>query len=286
MILAFPGDGAFAARLGEVHLLDLHTFPDGETRVRVPAAVAGRDVVLVASLHHPDPKFLPLAFALATMRRLGARRVRLVAPYLCYMRQDRAFAPGEAVSADIVAELLSGLCDGLVTVDPHLHRVRSLDTLYRVPARVVHAATGLSAWVADNVPNALIVGPDGESAQWAEEVARGAGVPSTVLTKTRTGDRDVEVTVPDLHRWPGRTPVLVDDIVSTARTMGAAARHLRAAGAPAPVAIVVHALFAPGAAEELADAGVGRVVSCNTVPHPTNAIDVGPLVLAALLESP
>ncbi len=286
MILAFPGDEGFAARLGDVLHLDVHTFPDGETRVRVPPAVAGRDVVLVASLHRPDPKFLPLAFALATIRRLGARRVRLVAPYLCYMRQDRAFAPGEAVSADIVAGLLSGLCDGVITVDPHLHRVLSLDTIYAVPAVAVHAAPALSAWVAQHVPHALIVGPDGESAQWAEGVARGAGVPSTVLQKVRHGDRDVEVTVPDLHRWPGRTPVLVDDIVSTARTMGAAARHLRAAGAPPPIALVVHALFAPGAAEELAAAGVGRVVSCNTVPHPSNTIDVAPLVRSALRESP
>lgn len=290
MILAFPGNEEFAARLaseagGEIWTIDVHSFPDGESRVRVPVAVAGQDVVVVASLDRPDVKFLPLAFALTAIRQLGARRVRIVAPYLCYMRQDTAFAPGDAVSARIVAGLLSGLCDGIVTVDPHLHRVASLGEIYRVPAIAVHAAPAVSAWVRENVHNPVIIGPDGESAQWAEEVARGAGAPSTVLQKTRRGDRDVEVTVPDLHLWAGRTPVLVDDIVSTARTMGAAARHLRTAGTVPPVCVVVHALFAPGAEEELAAAGVGSVVSCNTVRHATNAIDVAPLVAAALSAS-
>ncbi len=285
MIVAFPGNEAFAARLGEFLPVEVHTFPDGEARVRVPTAVSGQDVVVVASLDRPDPKFLPLAFALGAIRRLGASRIRLVAPYLCYMRQDRAFAPGEAVSADVVAALLSGLCDALITVDPHLHRVASLDEIFAVPTRAVHAAPAISAWIRENVRDPLIIGPDSESAQWAEEVALGADAPSIVLQKHRRGDRDVEVTAPDLRLWSGRTPVLVDDIVSTARTMGVATRHLRAAGAPPPFCVVVHALFAPGAAEELVAAGAGRVVSCNTVSHATNAIDVASLVASVLLES-
>lgn len=284
MIVAFPGNEAFAARLGEHFPIEVHTFPDGESRVRVASAVEDQDVVLVATLDRPDAKFLPLAFALGAIRRLGARRIRLVAPYLCYLRQDRAFAIGEAVSADVMATLLSGLCDALITVDPHLHRIATLDEIFSVPTRAVHAAPAISAWILENVHDPLIIGPDGESAQWAEEVARGAGAPSIVLQKHRRGDRDVEVTAPDLHLWTGRTPVLVDDIVSTARTMGAATRHLRAAGAPPPFCVVVHALFAAGAAEELAAAGAGRIVSCNTVSHATNAIDVAPLVATAIAE--
>ncbi|MFZ5482020.1 MAG: ribose-phosphate pyrophosphokinase [Myxococcota bacterium] len=281
--LSLPGNEGFAGRLGlPVHPVEVHTFPDGESRVRVDAPVAGEDVAVVCTLDRPDPKLLPVGFALQAARDLGARRVVLVAPYLCYMRQDRAFRPGEAVSARVVAGLLSGWCDGLVTVDPHLHRIPSLRVLYAVPSTVVHAAPALSAWVRDNVRDPVVIGPDEESRQWAEEVARGAGAPSTVLRKTRRGDRDVEVTVPDLDLWTGCTPVLVDDIVSTARTMAAAALHLRAAGTAPPVCAVVHALFAPGADETLRDAGVARVVSCDTVPHPTNTIEVASHVARAL----
>jgi ribose-phosphate pyrophosphokinase len=264
--------------------VEVHTFPDGECRVRVEAPLAGEDVVMVCTLDRPDPKLLPLLFAVQAARDRGARRVRLVAPYLCYMRQDRAFHPGEAVSAQIVARLLDREIDGLVTVDPHLHRIPRLDTLYDIPTRVVRAAPLVAAWIRAHVHDPVIVGPDEESAQWAEEVARGAGAPSTVLRKVRRDDRDVEVSIPELDQWPGRTPVLVDDIVSTAHTLAAAAAHLLAVGAPAPVCVIVHALFAPGADTVLHASGVARVVSCNTVPHATNALDVTGAVAQALTD--
>lgn len=283
MILAMPGNERFAERMGlPWQPVEVHTFPDGESKVRLPSDLQRRDVAVLCTLDRPDPKLLPLAFALQEARELGVNAVRLVAPYLCYMRQDRAFHPGEAVSARLIARMLSGLCDGLVTVDPHLHRIQSLDAIFTVPTVVAHAAHTIAAWVRDNVSDPLVIGPDEESAQWAEEVAAGAGAPSTVLRKERRGDHDVSVSVPEIGRWPGRTPVLVDDICSTARTLAAAAAHLREAGTRPPVCAVVHALFAPGAAEALEASGVSRLVSTNTVSHPTNAIDVAPAVAAAL----
>ncbi len=123
-----------------------------------------------------------------------------------------------------------------------------------------------------------MIGPDEESEQWAAEVARGAGAPHTVLRKVRRGDRDVEVTPPDPAVLRGRTPVLVDDIVSTARTMIETVGHLRAAGVPPPVCVAVHGVFAEGAQEALRAAGAGRVVTTNTIAHATNAIDVTALL--------
>jgi ribose-phosphate pyrophosphokinase len=94
-----------------------------------------------------------------------------------------------------------------------------------------------------------------------------------VLRKERHGDRDVEVSVP-LADLRGRSPVLVDDIISSARTMAEAARSLSRAGGAAPTCVGVHAVFAEGAEETLRSAGVARVVTCNTIEHPTNGIDV------------
>lgn len=283
IVFAFPADLPLASRLGgDCVPVDLHTFPDGETRVRLDAPVRGRDVVVVCSLDRPNPKLAPLAFALQAARDGGAARVRLVAPYLAYLRQDRAFHRGEAVAARTFGRLLSSVCDGVVTVDPHLHRLHALSDAFSVPGLVVHAAPPLAGWIAREVERPLIVGPDEESGQWAADVADRCGAPWTTLRKTRRGDRDVEVTVPDLARHPGRTPVLVDDIVSSGRTLAAAAAHLVAAGAPPPTCIVVHGLFAEGAVDALTAAGVARVVTANTVPHPTNAIDVAPLLAEAL----
>ena len=77
--------------------------------MRIDTPVRGRCVVLAGSLHQPDEKTLPLLFAADAARELGAAQVGLVAPYLAYMRQDRRFEPGEAVTSRSYARLLSAL---------------------------------------------------------------------------------------------------------------------------------------------------------------------------------
>lgn len=287
LLLPMPGNGDFAALLssagaGDLGPLEVRAFPDGERYVRIDADVGGRDVALVCTLAQADQHFLPLAFAADALRDLGAVSVTLVAPYLGYMRQDARFQPGEAVTSRTFARLLSSTIDALVTVDPHLHRFTSLDELYSVPARALPAAAEIGAWVAREAPDALIVGPDTESAQWAEEIAKVAAAPSVVLQKRRTGDREVSIEVPDLGSHQGRRAVLVDDIASSGRTLAAAARGIIAQGFAAPDAVVVHALFAGDALDAVKQV-MRRVISTNTVPHPTNAIDVAPRVASALL---
>jgi len=249
-------------------------FPDGETYLRLVSPVAGRDVVLLCSLDRPDPKTPPLLFAAAAAREQGARRIGLVAPYLSYMRQDRAFQPGEAVTSVTYARLISTAFDWLVTVDPHLHRHPTLDAVYTIPSIAVSAAGPIAAWIRQAVENPLLIGPDEESAQWVESIARLADVPSTVLHKTRHGDYDVSISGSELEAGPGTTPVIIDDIVSSARTMIEAVRLARAAGSSSPVCIGVHAIFAEDSFARLQTAGPAEIVTSNTISHPSNAIDV------------
>ena len=274
---------ALAAELdAELGGLEVRRFPDGETYVRLDSDVAGRDVVIAASLSQPDPKLAQLHFIARTARELGAASIVLAAPYLAYMRQDRQFRPGEGLTSRFFADFVSAFVDGLVTVDPHLHRIAKLSDLYRIPSQVVHAAPFIGNWLQANVSSPVVIGPDEESRQWVAAVAEAAGAPHVVLSKVRHGDRNVEVSVPQLEAWRGRTPVLVDDIVSTARTMIEAVKHLKAAATSAPVCIGVHAIFAGSAYEDLLAAGAGRVVSCNTIEHLSNAIDVRPALAQAV----
>ena len=279
LVFPLPGGEALAVRLasfiqGDSGILAVHRFPDGETLVRLDTDVKGRDVVLAGSLDHPDDKTLPLLFAADAARDLGATRVILVAPYLGYLRQDKRFHAGEAITSRTYAALLSASIDALVTVDPHLHRYHRLEQVYRVPTRVVQSAPAIAAWVRDNVPRPLLIGPDSESEQWVAAVAHGAGTPFTVLEKTRRGDRNVEVSLPNASAWLDRTPVLVDDIISSAQTLIQAAASLRRVGLAPPVCIGVHALFAQDAYEQLRASGVARVVTCDTVAHTSNAISI------------
>ena len=279
VLLALPGNedqtAALARALGAtVGRLTVRRFPDGESYVRVESPLRGRDIIAVCTLDRPDDKVIQLLLLAATARDLGARRIGLVAPYLAYMRQDHQFREGEGVTSQYFARLLSDAVDWLVTVDPHLHRRRSLREIYTAPTAVVHAAPFIATWIRAHVERPLLVGPDNESAQWAQAVADVAGAPAVVLEKTRRGDRDVEVSVPGLERWRTHTPVLVDDIISTARTMIETADHLTRAGLAAPVCVGVHAIFADSAYSDLLAAGAARVVTCNTIPHPSNAINL------------
>ncbi|TVQ46310.1 MAG: ribose-phosphate pyrophosphokinase [Gammaproteobacteria bacterium] len=254
--------------------LELRRFPDGESYLRLDTSPQGRAVILLCPLDRPDECTLPMLFAAATCRELGATCVGLAAPYLAYMRQDIRFRPGEAVTSRTYAGMLSGALDWLVTVDPHLHRYQSLDEIYRIPSRSVAAAPALAEWLRAEVACPVLIGPDAESAQWVAEVAARIDAPWRVLEKTRSGDREVAVSVPDLDAHAGCTPVLLDDIVSTGGTMAAALAHLREQGFASPVCLLVHAIFAAEAEAMLRAAGATRIVSCNTVVHSSNSVCV------------
>ena len=289
VVIAMPGNERLADELA-THLglergaATVRRFPDGESHVRIETSVEGRHAFIVCTLDRPDDKLIPLLLLACAVREAGALSVGLVAPYLAYMRQDRRFQPGETVSARHVAGWISRHVDWLVTVDPHLHRIADLSQVYSIPSRVVHAAEGIASWVRSQVRQPLLIGPDEESAQWVSDVARRADAPFVVLTKTRRGDRDVEVSVPEVDRWRSYTPVLVDDIVSTARTMIETVSHLRRSGLAAPVCVAVHAVFAQTAFEDLRAAGAADIVSCDTIEHPSNRIALAPAIAASVRE--
>ncbi|HWA88770.1 MAG TPA: ribose-phosphate pyrophosphokinase [Rhizomicrobium sp.] len=288
LVLAMPGNEAMASTIadhttGELGAIEARAFPDGETYLRIASEVKGRTVVIADTLAHPDPKFLPLIFAADTARELGAAKIGLVAPYLAYMRQDRRFQPGEAVTSRTVARLISSSFDWLVSVDPHLHRYRSLSEIYSIPTRVLHAAPLMADWIAANVANPVLVGPDSESEQWVSDVASRAGAPFTVLEKTRHGDRDVEVRLRDELAISGRVPVLVDDIVSSGRTMLAAVRLLKTLSPSPPICLAVHGLFADRSDVLLQGEGA-RLVTSNTVVHASNAMDVSAMLADSVVQ--
>lgn len=289
LVLALPGSESLAqglaAELGSpAHVVEVHRFPDGECVVRLPVPVAGRRVLLAVHLDRTDERTLPLLFTADAARELGARQVGLVVPYLPYMRQDDRFRPGEAITSRSYARLLSGAVDFLVTVDPHLHRWPSLDAIYTVPTRVVAAAPAIADYLRREVAQPLLVGPDSESAQWVGDVAARLGAPHVVMRKVRQGDRQVQVRLPEGFQHGGRTPVLLDDIISTGHTLAQAAHVLRGSGCAAPLCVAVHALVDGAGLGLLRRAGIARIVSCDSVPHPTNAIALGPLIAVALRQ--
>jgi ribose-phosphate pyrophosphokinase len=281
VVMAVPGNeeqaAQLASRLGAaVVTAEVRRFPDGELYVRVHADVAGQDVALVGSLYpSPAERFMTVAFLASTLRDLGAKRVGLVAPYLAFMRQDHAFHPGEGITSRHFARLVSQTVDWLVTVDPHLHRHRSLEGIYTIPTTIARSAPAIAKWICAEIQHPILIGPDAESVQWVSAVADGCGAPFVILEKTRRGDRDVSISG-SLTGLNGHTPVLIDDIVSTGKTLIEATRQLRAAGSAAPICVAIHAVFADAdtLVEELTSAGAAGIVTCDTIAHASNRIAV------------
>ena len=286
---SFPQDAkigrALAEALGAEHGdLVIHRFPDGESLVRLGGDCEKKNVILVCGGHDANANALPLLFAAQAARAMGADNVGLVAPYLAYMRQDAKFHEGETVSAVAYGKFLSGCFDWMATVDPHLHRIKSLDEIFSIPTLCVCSMPAVSDWIAANVADPVIVGPDSESTQWASNVAQRIGVPWTVLRKTRTGDRQVSVSLPDPEILRGRSPVIVDDIASSGRTLVEAANGLQSLTTQPVSCVVVHALLAADAESAIGAAGIARFVSTNTVVHASNAIDVVPLLAGSIRQ--
>ena len=287
---AFPDDAAPAGRFAEALGLPLalirpHRFPDGESRPVVTAG-AGTAAVLYRSLADPDGRILPLLLAADALRRAGATRLDLVAPYLPYMRQDRVFAPGEPLSQAVMGRLLAGAFDRIVTLEAHLHRTPDLAAVF--PGRRAVNAGGAEV-LADALSRLrprpdLVAGPDTESAPWAGAVAARLGVGALVAAKVRRGDWEVSLQYTEDARVRGAHVALVDDICSSGGTLAAAAGALKAAGAARVTAAVVHGLGDARTVRNLRAAGVDRFITTDSVPGPGRRLPVAGVLARAWRE--
>ncbi|MDF1678814.1 MAG: ribose-phosphate pyrophosphokinase [Legionellaceae bacterium] len=266
----------------ELGKIDLHQFPDGESLIKLNTDVAGRDVFLSINLNHPNTKLLPLLFAAETAKSLGCLSVILIAPYLPYMRQDKVFEPGQGITATYFATLISNYFDAMITIDPHLHRFHHLSAIYKIPTHLLHAAKHIAEWIHQHVKNPVLIGPDSESSQWIEDIANQAGTPYLVLEKTREGDTAVQISIPQIENHPNATPVLIDDIISTGTTMIEAVKALQLLKMTQPICIGIHALCSDDDYQKLCTSGAKRIVTCNTIPHPSNTIDINTAIVDCL----
>lgn len=263
--------------------IDVHRFPDGELRVTV--GTAAPTTIVYASLDQPNEKLLTLLFAAEALRRGGARRLVLLAPYLCYMRQDTAFHAGEAISQKVMGRLLAGAFDRVITVDAHLHRTRKIEDVFvGIEAEDLSAMPAIAAFLAaqGHAAGAVVAGPDAESEPWVRDLADRLSVDHAVARKVRHGDRSVEMTFAEPSVFKGRPVILIDDIVSSGGTLIACAKALLAAGATSVDAIITHALFPADMIGTFLKSGLSSIRSTHSVPHPTNAVALDAMFTEAL----
>jgi ribose-phosphate pyrophosphokinase len=263
--------------------LRVHRFPDGESQVTVPTDPAPH-IIICQSLDRPNDKLIELMLAIHTLRQAGVKRISLIAPYLCYMRQDKAFHPGEAISQQIVGRFLAELIDDLITVDAHLHRIHSLQQAIPLDKAInLSAASALGEFLLQQQIQPLLLGPDSESKQWVQQVASVGEFDWAVASKQRLSDIEVNITLPAIN-VENRVVVLVDDVISSGHTVTEVAQQLLTAGAAQVCCLVSHALFAEGALALLQQAGIQTIWSSDSIPHESNVIQLAGMLADSLQD--
>jgi ribose-phosphate pyrophosphokinase len=285
MLLGFEEYEVQARRLAKAlgrsyACVDVHRFPDGESKVTLPDTLP-EHVVFCRSLDRPNDKLIECLLAATTARQLGVQRLTLVAPYLCYMRQDKAFAAGEAISQPIIGGFLAGLFDDVITVDPHLHRTHHLADAVPATQSLALSASNIMCNYLRDYPNAILIGPDSESEQWVRTIAEGGNLSYGVASKQRLGDREIRIALPEIN-LAEKSVVLIDDVVSSGETIAIAAQACLEKGAKRVDVLVTHALFAQGAIERLQQAGVSDVWSTDSISHSSNCIVLTDLLAEAV----
>lgn len=263
--------------------LTISQFPDGDIYLKFNTPLKGKKVVIVNSLQpHADMSLFDVIWTAETAKDLGAKKVILVAPYLAYMRQDKRFHPGEAISSRIMAKHLNSCIDKIITIDPHLHRYKSLKDIFTVQSVSLTANQIIGQYIKKKIKNPVIIGPDWESYQWAEAIAKEVGCENTVLEKTRFSSRHVTSKMTKEVAITGKNVLIVDDIISTGHTMIEAAKKAKAAKAKSIIGIGVHGLFVENGLSKMKKAGFNQIITTNCIEHATNKIDITLLLVEEL----
>ncbi|MEO1886992.1 MAG: ribose-phosphate diphosphokinase, partial [Methyloprofundus sp.] len=276
LVLGFPEYLPQAQRLAaalnvQLQEVFLHQFPDGESLLRLPVDLP-EHIVICRSLNQPNDKLIELLLCAKTAREQGVKRLTLVAPYLCYMRQDIANQPGEAVSQRIIGKILADIFDDVITVDPHLHRISRLNQAIPIDNAISLTATEeIARFLQQKFSHAVLLGPDSESEQWVAAIAKEIGFDYSVAEKIRLGDTEVEMTLAN-HDFQHKTVVIIDDMASTGRTLARATTLLHAAGAGEVYAAITHPLFCGDAEAYILQSGVKEIWSTDSITHASASI--------------
>jgi ribose-phosphate pyrophosphokinase len=278
MELAAKIAGHLDVDVGEVKL---QTFSNGEVYCRYTESIRGADVFLVQSTaavqaHHmsPNDALAELLMMIDAAQGASAHRIIAVMPWFGYARQDKKSAPREPISARVVAKCLEGVgVDRVLTMDLHAGQIQGF---FHIPVDHMTAMPMLTQWFMDQAftEELVIVSPDAGRVKMARNFARKIGCHWAVMEKERPAQQVAEIgyVVGDVV---GKTAVLVDDMIDTAGTLGAAARTVLEEGAARVIAAATHGVFSGPAYERLAyeESGIERIVVTDTIPLRPGAPD-------------
>ncbi|RMD66622.1 ribose-phosphate diphosphokinase [Candidatus Pacearchaeota archaeon] len=285
--------------------IEMRKFPDNELYVRVRIPLRTSRVAFIESFaRKPNEKLISAFLVSSALENLGVKSKILVASYMPYMRQDKVFHRGESVSARKIVGLLARSFDRLYAIDPHLHRIPSLQHISK-NAFEISANELVEDYIKRKFKSYVILAPDEESQQWGPRIASKLGMGYVLFKKTRFSDRKVKI-VPKsfvLHSGSSESAgrsgelararsrglkeklklervLVIDDIISTGKTMLETIQFAKKLGAREIVCIGIHGIFAEQADKRIVKSA--QLITTNTIPSSYSKIDVSRLISTSL----
>src|SRR5512138_3320074 len=256
-----------AAHLGQpLCQVTLRRFADGELFVKIDENVRGRDVYIIQPTNPPAENMIELLLLMDAARRASAARVTSVIPYFGYARQDRKDQPRVAISAKLMANMVSMAgADRVLAMDFHQHQLQGffdlpVDHLYAAPVFVSH-------YRQKQLHDLVVVAPDVGSAKMAPGFAKRLNASLAIIDKRRPHPNVSEVVnvVGDVE---DRDCILVDDMIDTAGTVSEASHALKRLGARDIYACATHALLSGPAVKRLSEAPIKELAVTDTIAIP------------------
>ena len=256
-----------AAHLGQpLCQVTLRRFADGELFVKIDENVRGRDVYIIQPTNPPAENMIELLLLMDAARRASAARVTPVIPYFGYARQDRKDQPRVAISAKLMANMVSMAgADRVLAMDFHQHQLQGffdlpVDHLYAAPVFVSH-------YRQKALRDLVIVAPDVGSAKMARGFAKRLNASLAIIDKRRPSANVAEV-LNVVGEVRGKDCLIPDDMIDTAGTMAEAVTALKRLGAEDVYCCATHALLSGPAVDRLMASPVKEVAVTNTIAIP------------------
>ncbi|MFI5144938.1 MAG: ribose-phosphate pyrophosphokinase [Ignavibacteria bacterium] len=266
----------------------INIFSDGEMWVKYNDNIRGKDVYIIQSTVPPADNLLELLIMIDAAVRASARRVTAAIPYFGYARQDRKDMPRVAITAKLIANLLTEAgADRIIAMDLHAPQLQGF---FDIPVDHLYCSVLFLKYFKHlKLKNLAVASPDVGGTKRARVYANELGADLILIDKRRPKPNVAEV-MNIIGTAKNKNILIVDDLIDTANTFTAAVEALKKAGAHDIYGATTHAILSGAAIEKLESSHLKKIVVSNTVPLKRNSkkievLDVSKLFAAAIIRN-
>jgi ribose-phosphate pyrophosphokinase len=284
--------------------IETKKFPDGERYIRVKGEVDKEAIIIQSTGYPQDENLIELLFLIKNLKDLGVAKLKVVIPYFGYGRQEKRFKSGEAISAEIIANLIENAgADEIISVNLHEDSVRDFFT---IPSKNISAMEAIAEYIESICNDPIIIAPDKGALNFAEEIATILDCSCTYMNKIRLGPDKVETTIADIRcDFPsddpkiiklnkkeekkvdiksveGKEAIIIDDIIATGGTIVNAIGILKKQGAKSVSICCVHPILVNDAVLKIYAAGAKSIAGTDSLKSEVSCISIAKVIANAL----